>query len=303
MDCRRGTFAKAAHPSEKHSATAALQKQHFRRSTFDDSTFAKTTDSRSPHGGDTMGRFDGTVALITGASRGIGFSVAERLVSEGAKVVLTARGEDALRDAASRLGPAGTALWVAGKADDGDHRAEVFDLIAREFGGLDFFVNNAGTNPAYGSLLDIEPRAMQKILDVNVLAAVDWSRDAVRNGFRSAGGAIVNISSIAGVSAAPGIGFYGVSKAALISITTQLAFELAPSIRVNAVAPAVIKTDFAKALYEGRESEVAAEYPLKRLGNPEDVAGAVAFLLSKDSAWITGQTIVIDGGASLRPMA
>ena len=108
--------------------------------------------------------------------------------------------------------------------------------------------------------------------------------------------------SIAGVTAAPGIALYGVSKAALINLTTQLAFELAPGIRVNAVAPAVIKTDFAKALYEGREAEVAATYPLKRLGIPSDVAGPVAFLLSEESAWITGQTIVIDGGGSLAPV-
>jgi NAD(P)-dependent dehydrogenase (short-subunit alcohol dehydrogenase family) len=164
-------------------------------------------------------------------------------------------------------------------------------------------VNNAGVNPAYGSLFDIDERAMQKILDVNVLGALAWSKAAVRGGLLGDGGAIVNISSIAGVTASPGIAFYGVSKAALISLTHQLAYELAPGIRVNAVAPAVIKTDFAKALYEGREEQVASAYPLKRLGIPSDVAGVVAFLLSHDAAWITGQTIVIDGGASLQPMA
>jgi Dehydrogenases with different specificities (related to short-chain alcohol dehydrogenases) len=112
-------------------------------------------------------------------------------------------------------------------------------------------------------------------------------------------GSIVNISSISGMAAAPGIGFYGVSKGALITLTLQQAAEFAPGIRVNAVAPAVIKTDFAKALYEGHEAEAAAQYPLKRLGEPADVAGPVAFLLSDDAAWITGQTLVIDGGASV----
>ncbi len=249
-----------------------------------------------------MKRFDGKVALITGASRGIGLGVAQRLVSEGARVVLTARNAEVLADAAAALGPEGTALWVAGKADDAAHRAEVLDLIGREFGTLDHFVNNAGVNPAYGPLLEIERPAIDKILSTNVVAALDWTRDVVAAGV-SEGGSIVNIASIAGLTPSPGIAFYGVSKAALIALTTQLAFELAPRIRVNAVAPAVIKTNFAKALYEGREAEVAAGYPLGRLGMPEDVAGAVAFLLSKDAAWITGQTIVIDGGGSLRPVA
>jgi NAD(P)-dependent dehydrogenase (short-subunit alcohol dehydrogenase family) len=247
-----------------------------------------------------VNRFTGRTALITGASRGIGFAIAKRLVDEGARVLITARREDALREAASQLGA--SALWVAGKADDPGHRAEVFDLIGRELGGLDHFVSNAGVNPSFGPTLGIEHSAMRKILEINVMAALDWSRDAVAAGIGARNGSIVNIASIAGISAAPGIGFYGVSKAALISLTTQLAFELAPDIRVNAVAPAVIKTRFAEALYDGREAEAAAIYPLARLGVPEDVSGVVAFLLSADAAWITGQTIVIDGGGSIRPV-
>ena len=247
-----------------------------------------------------MNRFTGRTALITGASRGIGLAIAKRLVDEGARVLITARREDALREAASNLGE--SVLWVAGKADDPAHRSEVFDVIGREFGGLDHFVSNAGVNPSFGPTLDTERSAMLKILEINVMAALDWSRDAVAAGIGARNGSIVNIASIAGISAAPGIGFYGVSKAALISLTTQLAFELAPDIRVNAVAPAVIKTRFAEALYDGREAEVAAIYPLARLGVPEDVSGVVAFLLSADAAWITGQTIVIDGGGSIRPV-
>lgn len=249
-----------------------------------------------------MKRFDGTVALVTGASRGIGLAVAARLVREGARVVITARGEDALTEAAATLGPPGSALWVAGRADDEAHRAEVFELIAREFGTIDHLVNNAGINPDFGPILRIDAGAMRKILEVNVMSSLSWARDAVAAGLPRGGGSIVNVSSIAGLSASPGIGFYGVSKAALISLTTQLAWELAPEVRVNAVAPAVIKTNFAKALYEGREAEVSAGYPLGRLGTVEDVAGAVAFLLSEDAAWITGQTLVIDGGGSIRPV-
>ncbi len=245
-----------------------------------------------------MGRFDGKTALVTGASRGIGFAVAQRLVDDGARVIITARNAEALAEAAKSLG---SALWVAGKADDADHRTEVLDLVGSEFGGLDFFVNNAGTNPAYGPLLDIGRPAMDKILSTNLIAALDWIREAIARGMNT-DAAIVNIASIAGLTPAPGIAFYGVSKAALIALTSQLALELAPGIRVNAVAPAVIKTSFARALYEGREEEVVKGYPLGRLGEPEDVAGVVAFLLSRDAAWITGQTIVIDGGGSLRPV-
>ncbi len=247
-----------------------------------------------------MNRFERRTALVTGASRGIGLAIAQRLVDEGARVLITARREEALREAAAQLGP--SALWVAGRADDADHRAEVFEVIGREFGVLDHFVSNAGVNPSFGPTLATEHSAMAKIFEINVMAAVDWSRDAVAAGLGTNGGSIVNIASIAGLTASPGIGFYGVSKAALISLTTQLAIELAPAIRVNAVAPAVIKTRFAQALYEGREAEVSATYPLRRLGTPEDVSGVVAFLLSADAAWITGQTIVIDGGGSIRPV-
>jgi NAD(P)-dependent dehydrogenase (short-subunit alcohol dehydrogenase family) len=246
-----------------------------------------------------VGRFDGKTALITGASRGIGFAIAQRLVEDGARVVITARGQDTLDAAVEQLGGPAVAIGVAGKADNADHRAEVFARIRAEFGGLDYLVNNAGINPAYGKLADVGEDAARKIFEVNVIGTLAWSREAVTAGLS---GAIVNVASIAGVTAAPGIALYGVSKAALINLTAQLAWELAPDIRVNAVAPAVIKTDFAKALYEGREEKVAAAYPLKRLGVATDVAGPVTFLLSDDSAWITGQTLIIDGGGTLAPV-
>jgi NAD(P)-dependent dehydrogenase (short-subunit alcohol dehydrogenase family) len=248
-----------------------------------------------------MNRFEGKVALITGASRGIGLAIAERIVAEGGSVVVTARKQEALDAAVASLGS--RAVGVAGRADDAEHRTAVYELIASQFGYLDHLVNNAGINPAYGPLADVGIDAMRKTLEVNVIATLEWARDAVSTGLLGSpshpGGSIVNISSISGIAAAPGIGFYGVSKGALITLTLQQAAEFAPSLRVNAVAPAVIKTDFAKALYEGREADAAAQYPLKRLGEPADVAGPVAFLLSDDAAWITGQTIVIDGGASM----
>ena len=246
-----------------------------------------------------MGRFDGKTAVVTGASRGIGLAIARRLVDDGARVVITARGTDALDAAVVELGGPGVAIGIAGKADSAEHRAEVFETVSREFGTLDFLVNNAGINPAYGPLSSVSEDAVRKIFEVNVLGTLAWSREAVAAGLTTS---IVNLASIAGVTAAPGIAAYGASKAAIINLTAQLAFELAPAIRVNAVAPAVIKTDFAKALYEGREDKVAAGYPLGRLGVATDVSGPVCFLLSDDAAWITGQTIVIDGGGSLAPV-
>ncbi len=251
-------------------------------------------------------RFTDRVALITGASRGIGLAIAARLIAEGARVVLTARKDDALQDAVAGLGDRlveGRALGIAGRADDPEHRAAVLDAIRERYGRLDHLVNNAGINPAYGPLGEVDTGAARKILDVNVIAALEWTREAVAAGLGrpdGPGASVVNIASMAGLRASPGIGLYGVSKAALISLTQQLAHELAPSIRVNAVAPAVVKTTFARALYEGHEEQAAARYPLARLGEPDDVAGPVAFLLSSDAAWITGQTLVIDGGGSLQ---
>jgi NAD(P)-dependent dehydrogenase (short-subunit alcohol dehydrogenase family) len=244
-----------------------------------------------------VNRFEGRVTLITGASRGIGFAIAERLVAEGAAVVITGRKQDALDAAVARLGE--RAHGVAGRADDPDHRTAVLELIASEFGRLDHLVNNAGINPAYGRLAEVGVDVMRKTLEVNVIATLEWARDAVTAGLLGDGGSIVNVASIAGLAAAPGIAFYGVTKGALITLTLQLAAELAPGIRVNAVAPAVVKTDFARALYEADEQAAAAQYPLKRLGEVEDIAGPVAFLLSGDAAWITGQTLAIDGGASM----
>ena len=244
---------------------------------------------------------DNAVAVVTGASRGIGLGIAEKLVAGGARVVITARKPEALAEAVEHLGGPSKALGVAGNAADPDHQDEVLAAARDTFGGLDYLVNNTGINPVYGPMLDTELEVARKIMEVNVLSAFSWTQKAVAVGLGSEAnpGAVVNVASIAGLGATGAIGWYAVSKAALIHLTVELAYQLGPALRVNAVAPAVVKTRFAEALYEGREEKVAAAYPMKRRGVAEDGAGAVSFLLSKDASWVTGQTLVVDGGVTL----
>lgn len=246
-----------------------------------------------------QGRFAGRVALVTGSSRGIGLAVAERVVAEGGRVCLTGRKAEGLQTAVAQLGGDEVAMAMVGSADDPEHQDATVAAVLDRFGALDVLVNNTGINPSYGPLIEADFGALRKILEVNVLGALAWTRKAYAAWLAEHGGAVVNLASVAGLRPAEGIGFYGTSKAALMHLTQQLAVELAPRVRVNAVAPAVVKTRFATALYEGREAEAAAAYPLGRLGVPGDIASAVAFLASDDAAWITGQTLVIDGGLTL----
>ncbi|WIM95859.1 SDR family oxidoreductase [Actinoplanes oblitus] len=236
---------------------------------------------------------------MTGASRGIGFAIAQRFVAQGAKVAITGRDADALQAAVKELGGSEVAIGVAGKGDDAGHRTAVVEAVTAKFGPVTTLINNIGINPAYGPLATLDLNAARKMAEVNLIGTLGWVQEALRGGLAENGGSVVNISSVSGVRPAPGIAFYGTTKAALIHLTEELAVELAPKIRVNAVAPAVVKTRFAAALFEGREEQVTATYPLKRLGAPEDVAGTVAFLCSPDASWITGQTIVLDGGVTL----
>lgn len=239
------------------------------------------------------------VAIVTGGSRGIGLGIARALLDGGAKVCLTGRKQESLDAALAELDAGEAAMAVAGASHDPDHRRDAVDAVMQRYGSVDLLVNNAATNPQYGPLVEADLGAVGKIMEVNVVAPLGWVQEAWRASMAERGGVVLNIASLGGIRPGQGIGAYNASKAALIHLTRQLAIELGPGVRVNAIAPAVVKTQFAKALYEGREAEVAEAYPMKRLGTPEDTASIAAFLLSEQASWITGETVTVDGGVGL----
>lgn len=243
-------------------------------------------------------RVDGKVAVVTGGSRGIGLAVAARLAEAGAAVMLTARRADGLEQAAASLdGCGGEVAWVAAHAGEPEAPAAVMAATEERFGPPDILVNNAGTNPYFGPMVDLDVVRADKTVALNQRAVLSWTQAAWRTGMDRRGGAVVNVASIGGLSVEPGIGWYNVTKAAVIHLTRQLAAELGPGVRVNAVAPGLVRTHLARALWEDHEAAVAARLPLRRIGEPDDVAGAVLFLVSEAAAWITGTTLVVDGGA------
>lgn len=244
-------------------------------------------------------RFDDRAVLVTGASRGIGLACAAGFLDSGAKgVVITSRKEENLAEAAERLGAGDRLRAVVARADDPEDAARAVATSIEAYGSCDVLVNNAGTNPVAGNLADIELSAVRKTWAVNQEGPLLHAREAWRQWMAAAGGAVVNVASIAGMEPSPWLGAYNVSKAALLHMTRQLALEMAPRVRVNAVAPGLVRTRFASALYEGREEELAAAHPLRRIGRPEDIATAVLFLASDAASWITGQCIIVDGGAT-----
>jgi NAD(P)-dependent dehydrogenase (short-subunit alcohol dehydrogenase family) len=241
----------------------------------------------------------GRTAIVTGASRGIGLAIAEALLEGGANVILTSRKQEAAEAAASSLGNPDKAVGFQAHATDEDAAATCVALAIERFGSLDILVNNAGTNPAFGPVVDQDKGRFMKTLDVNLWAPALWTGLAWRAWMQEHGGSIINTASVGGLVVGPNLGVYHASKAALIHLTKQLALELAPKVRVNAVAPGVVRTRLAEALWKEHEEAVNDVTPLGRIGEPSDVASAVAFLAGDGASWITGETIAMDGGQML----
>ena len=244
-----------------------------------------------------MSRFNGKTVVITGASSGIGEACARKFVSEGARVVLAARSKEPLDRLAAELGGAVTEAVPTDISDVAQCKHLLQQAVSR-FGSVDILVNNAGTNPAAGNLTDVDLGAVGKTWEVNQLGPLLWSRSAWRHSMAETGGAIVNIASVGGMRVGPVIGAYNISKAAVIHMTYHLANEMAPLVRVNAVAPSVVRTRLAAALWEGIEEQTARAHPLQRIGEPDDIAKAVLFLASDAASWITGVVLPVDGGVT-----
>ncbi|MEX0757593.1 MAG: SDR family oxidoreductase [Acidimicrobiia bacterium] len=245
----------------------------------------------------------GKVAVVTGATRGIGLATAQMLLESGADgVTITSRRPENVEAATEQLAQAGfgadRVLGLAARADDDGEAERTISATVERFGSVDILVNNAGTNPSGGSIMDVDMGAIDKTWQVNQRAPLVWSRMAYHAGMKDHGGVIINVASVGGLRPSPIMGAYNVSKAALIHLTHQLAFELAPKVRVNAVAPAVVKTRLSELLWTADEEAAARTHPLGRLGTTEDVAAAITYLASDHATWLTGVILPVDGGVT-----
>jgi len=247
-------------------------------------------------------RMDGKVALVTGASRGIGLAIAQRLCEAGANVLLVSRKADGLAEAVATLaGLDGEASYEAAHVASEEEAIRTVGICIERYGRLDVLVNNAGTNPYFGHMIDIDESRMTKTYEVNQASLLLWAKAAWHQWMAEHGGVMLNMASVGGLNPEPGIGWYNVTKAADIHITKQLAYELGPKVRVNGIAPGLVKTELARALWESEGAKIAKKLPLGRLGEPDDIATAALFLVSDASSWMTGQTIAVDGGTTSMP--
>lgn len=248
------------------------------------------------------GRHEGRVAIVTGSSRGIGRAIAVRLAEEGAAVVLNSRNAEPLDDVVAEIAArGGQAVAVPLGISRPEAAAALVEAAVTSFGRIDLVVNNVALSPHYGPLLEATEAAVTKTMTGNTWPAISLVQAAMAAGLGTDGGAVLNISTIGAQQTQPLASLYVAAKAALESLTRALAHELAPhGVRVNAIAPGVVRTQTSAVLWEG--DRAAAEtrlVPLGRLGEPEDIAPAAAFLLSDEASWITGATLVVDGGRML----
>ncbi len=254
-----------------------------------------------------MSLFDltGKVAIVTGSSRGIGRAIAERLAEQGAKVVISSRKQPACDEVAAAINAkhgAGTALAQAASISSKDDLAALVAKTNEVFGKVDIVVCNAASNPYYGPMSGISDEQFRKILDNNVIANHWLIQMALPQMVERKDGVVIIVSSIGGLRGSTTIGAYNVSKAADFQLARNLAHEYGPhGIRVNCIAPGLIRTDFARALWENPDTlkRATATTPLRRIGEPDEIAGAAVFLASKAGSFMTGQAIVVDGGATI----
>jgi NAD(P)-dependent dehydrogenase (short-subunit alcohol dehydrogenase family) len=247
-------------------------------------------------------RFDlsGKVAVVTGASRGIGSAIAEALAEHGAQVVLSSRKQQDLDAEAERINAAypARATAIAAHAGRPEELKGLVEEVMRQFSRIDILVNNAGTNPYFGPVLGAELAAWDKTFEVNLRGYFILTKLVYEASMEQNGGAIVNISSIGGIRPGIGLGVYNITKAGVIMLTRQLARELGGKVRVNAVAPGLVKTRFAEALWGNPEilDRVLSQNPMGRIGTPDEIAGGVLFLVSDAASYVNGEVLVIDGG-------
>jgi NAD(P)-dependent dehydrogenase (short-subunit alcohol dehydrogenase family) len=254
-----------------------------------------------------MSLFDltGKVAIITGSSRGIGKAIAERMAEHGAKVVISSRKPEPCAEVAAAINAAhgaGSAISVPANISSKDELKHLVDETVRQFGKVDIVVCNAASNPYYGPMAGIEDDQFRKILENNVIANHWLINFAAPQMIERKDGAIVIVSSIGGLRGSPVIGAYNISKAADFQLARNLAVEYGPhNVRVNCIAPGLIKTDFARALWENPDTlkRATSGAPLRRIGEPDEIAGAAVFLASKAGSFMTGQALVVDGGATI----
>lgn len=253
-----------------------------------------------------MSLFDltGEVAIITGSTRGIGRAIADAMADHGAKVVISSRKPDACEvvatDINARYG-AGTAIAVPANISSKDSLQNLVDQTRREFGKISSLVCNAASNPYYGPMAEIPDDAFSKILTNNIVANNWLVSMVIADMIEARHGSITIISSIGGMKGSTTIGAYGISKAADMQLARNLAAEYGPyGVRANCIAPGLVKTDFSKALWEDAEAleQLAATAPLRRIGEPREIAGAAVFLAAPSGAFTTGQTFIIDGGVT-----